>query len=184
MPINDKFVGIDVSKNDFHACFEENGDSEKFANSRSGINNFISYLKRKQFKPKDTIIGLESTGSYHLRLCLQCSGLGYSIKVINSLIVKKHNQTNLRRVKNDEKDASLIRYCVSTGSGYVFAETSDALVLKSLVRQRNSLANSMLKMKRQIEDVEYKEDCLGVKINSIYEEIRVILEEKCKFIEK
>ncbi|MBU1132541.1 IS110 family transposase [Patescibacteria group bacterium] len=184
MSKNSKFVGIDVAKKDFYACFEENGESKNFNNSKSGINEFVRHLRKNKFEKSETMIGLESTGSYHLRLCLQCSKIGFRIKVINPLIVKKQNQTNLRRVKNDKKDASLIRYCVSTGAGYEFAENAETLMLKSLVRQRNSLANNILKNKRQLEDVAYKEDCLNIKINSIYEEMQVILREKVKELEK
>lgn len=181
---NNKFVGIDVAKKDFYACFDEIGTSQKFNNTPAGINSFVRQLSKKKFREKQTMIGLESTGSYHLRLCLQCGELGYKVKVINPLIVKKYNQTKLRRVKNDKKDASLIRYCVGQGAGYEFAESKETLILKSLVRQRNSLTNSLLKVKRQQEDVEYKEDCLKVKIWSVYDEIRIMLREKAKELEK
>ena len=127
---------------------------------------------------------MESTGSYHLLLCACCFEAGFSIKIINPLIVKKQNQTNLRRVKNDKKDAGLIRYCVANGSGYEFETDKDAIVLKSLVRQRNSLANTVLKMRKQIEDVAYKEDCFDVKINSVYGDISAIIEAKIKDLEK
>lgn len=178
------FVGIDVSKRDFYACFDEDSESRKFNNTSLGINSFIRHLDKSNFHNQDTIIGLESTGSYHLRLCLQCSTRGFQIKVINPLIVKKQNQTNLRRVKNDQQDASLIRYCLTTGVGYEFSETPETLLLKSLVRQRNSMANSRLKNKRQQEDVKYKEDCLKIKFNPVYQEIGVILSQKIKELEK
>ena len=178
------FVGIDVAKKDFYACFDEQSESRKFNNTTLGINSFIRHLSRSNFQNQDTTIGLESTGSYHLRLCLQCSNLGFTIKVLNPLIVKKYNQTKLRRVKNDKKDASLIRYCVSQGAGYEFKETAKTLLLKSLVRQRNSIANSLLKLKRQVEDVKYKEDCLKIKIPSVYQEIQEILRGKAKNLEK
>jgi len=178
------FVGIDVAKKDFYACFDEQSESRKFNNTALGINSFIRHLSKSNFQNQDTIIGLESTGSYHLRLCLQCSALGFQTKVINPLIVKKQNQTNLRRVKNDRQDASLIRYCLTTGVGYPFAETADTLLLKSLVRQRNSLANMRLKNKRQQDDVNYKEDCLKTKFNPVYKEIGAILSQKIKKLEK
>lgn len=123
------------------------------------------------------------TGSYHLRLCLQCVRHGFPIKVINPLIVKKYNQTNLWRVKTDQKDASLIRYCVAQGAGYEFTENAETLTLKSLVRQRNSLANLLFKNKRQQQDIQYKEDCLKIKLNSVYQEIGAILLEKIKELE-
>ncbi len=178
------FVGIDVAKKDFYACFDEQSESKKFNNTNLGINSFLRHLSKSNFQNQDTIIGLESTGSYHLRLCLQCSAIGFQIKVINPLIVKKQNQTNLRRVKNDQQDASLIRYCLTTGAGYVFSETPDTLLLKSLVRQRNSLANMLFKNKRQQDDVNYKEDCLKTKFNPVYHEIGNILSQKIKELDK
>lgn len=184
MAKDSKFVGVDVAKKDFYACFEENGESRKFNNTPAGINAFVRRLNQDNFSKRQTVIGLESTGSYHLRLCLRCRSLGFTVKVINPLIVKKQNQTNLRRVKTDPKDASLIRYCVAQGAGYEFKETPETLILKSLVRQRNSLAGSLLKVKRQQADVEYKEDCLKVKIDSVYAELGETLREKAKELEK
>lgn len=178
------FVGIDVAKQDFYACFDDQSESCKFNNTAMGINSFLRQLNKNNFQRQNTIIGLESTGSYHLRLCLQCSGKGFPVRIINPLIVKKQNQTNLRRVKNDRQDASLIRYCLTTGVGYAFAETPDTLLLKSIVRQRNSLANLLLKNKRQQADVQYKEDCLKIKFNPVYQEIGAILSQKIKELNK
>lgn len=178
------FVGIDVAKKDFYACFDEQSENRKFNNTTLGINSFVRHLDKNNFHNQDTIIGLESTGSYHLRLCLQCSIAGFQIKVINPLIVKKQNQTNLRRVKNDQQDASLIRHCLTAGAGYAFAETAETLLLKSLVRQRNSLANMLFKNKRQQDDIKYKEDCLKTKFNPVYHEIGAVLSQKIKELEK
>lgn len=178
------YVGIDVAKKDFYACFDEQSESKKFNNTTLGINSFLRHLSKSNFQIQNTIIGLESTGSYHLRLCLQCSSLGFQVKVINPLIVKKQNQTNLRRVKNDPQDASLVRYCLTIGAGYVFTETSDTLLLKSLIRQRNSLANMLFKNKRQQDDVSYKEDCLKTKFNPVYQELGAVLSQKIKELEK
>lgn len=178
------FVGIDVAKQDFYACFDGQSESCKFNNTSIGINSFLRQLNKNNFQRQNTIIGLESTGSYHLRLCLQCSDKGFHVRIINPLIVKKQNQTNLRRVKNDRQDASLIRYCLTTGVGYAFVETPDTLLLKSVVRQRNSLANLLLKNKRQQADVQYKEDCLKIKFNPVYQEIGAILSQKIKELNK
>ena len=87
-------------------------------------------------------------------------------------------------MKNDPQDASLVRYCLTTGAGYPFAETPETLLLKSLVRQRNSLANMLFKNKRQQDDVSYKEDCLKTKFNPVYQEIGNILSQKIKELEK
>ena len=163
MPQLNNYVGIDVAKADFYACFDEQSESRKFNNTTLGINSFLHHLVKSNFSHDNTLIGLESTGSYHLRLCLQCTRLGFQIKVINPLIVKKYNQTNLRRVKTDKQVASLIRYCLTTGAGYPFTDTAETIRLKSLVRQRNSLANLLFKNKRQQADIAYKEDCSSIR---------------------
>lgn len=184
LPKYNNYVGVDVAKADFYACIEEQGESRKFNNTALGINAFLHHLGKHNFNHADTVIGLESTGSYHLRLCLQCAQVGFQIKVINPLIIKKYNQTNLRRVKTDKQDASLIRYCVAQGAGYAFADTAEAIRLKSLVRQRNSLANLLFKNKRQQEDIQYKEDCLKIKLNPVYQEMGAILLDKIKELER
>lgn len=179
-----QYVGIDVSKADFYVCFNETCPSVRFANNPAGIHSFICSLNKLKCHKDNTVIGLESTASYHYLLCFKCSSLGFTIKVINPLTVKKQNQTSLRRVKNDPKDASLIRYCLAQGAGYEFQETADTLALKSLVRQRNNLANYLLQMNRQIKDIEYKQSCLNAILPNIYKEIRPIMEEKAKALEK
>lgn len=178
------YVGIDVSKKDFYACFKETSPSERFNNTTPGINALLRRLAKENFSPQDTLIGCESTGSYHLRLCLYGNRVGFPVKILNPLIVKKYNQTKLRRVKTDKKDASLIRYCLIQGAGYLFSETPETIRLKSLVRQRHSLAHTLLRIKRQQEDLQYKEDCFNTTINSPYGELYGIIKEKAKELEQ
>ena len=178
------YVGIDVAKKDFYACFEEQEKPIKFNNDNTGLHAFIRQLNKHKHNKNNTVIGLESTASYHFPLCFKCASLGFSIKVINPLAVKKQNQTSLRRLKTDQKDAELIRYCVMQGMGYEFKETAESLETKSLVRQRNSLANWILKLNRQLDDIEYKQACLGEKLPECYSEIKGYLEGKSKELEK
>jgi len=173
-----------MAKRDFYACFSEKMEPKKFNNTVLGINSFLNHLKKIKYNLSNTIIGVESTGSYHLRLCLQCTRADFEIKIINPLIVKKQNQVDLRRVKNDKKDSFLVRYCLVRGAGYIFSDSADSLTLKNLIRQRNSLSISKRRVGRQKEDIEYKEDCIGDDINSIYGDIYEILEQKIIEIEK
>jgi len=178
------FVGIDIAKKDFYACFADQEKAIKFNNDNTGIHAFVRQLNKHGCNKNNTIIGLESTASYHFPLCFKCTALGFSVKVINPLSVKKQNQTSLRRLKTDQKDASLIRYCVGQGMGYEFNETAKSLETKSLVRQRNSLANWILKLNRQLDDMEYKQACLGENLPECYTEIKGYLERKSKELEK
>lgn len=154
------FVGIDMAKNDFYACLNEIDEPQKFNNDTKGIKSFFSHLKRRDYSKNNTMIGVESTASYHLKLCLMTSKADYKIKVINPLIVKKQNQTDLRRVKNDKHDSRLIRFCLISGAGYEFNNDPEAIILKSLVRQRDSLVAAKLNLDRKQADIRHKEKCL------------------------
>ena len=177
------FIGIDMAKNDFYACLNEIDEPIKFNNNTIGIRSFLSRLKKLGFGKADSVIGVESTASYHLKLCLDTTNQGYLTKVINPLITSKQNQTELRKVKNDKKDAQLIRYCLIRGAGYEFNNDPEALILKSLVRQRDSLVRTKIKSDRQQVDISYKENCLKQEINPIYEDLSLIIREKIKEIE-
>jgi transposase len=161
-----KYIGVDISKNDFYACFEEATEPILFQNNLKGIKTFERYLAKNNFEKTNTLIGVESTGIYHLPMSYNMTQAGFSVNVINPLIVKKQNQVSLRRVKNDKKDANLIRYCTTAKAGYKFIDNSETLTLKSLVRQRDSLANLKNVLNRKQDAVSYKEKYLGISISN------------------
>lgn len=179
-----QYIGIDISKKDFYACFQEDGESLRFENNHQGIDLFFQYLLKNKYSKNKTTIGLESTGAYHLPLSLLCSNQKYPVKVINPLITKKQNQTSIRGVKNDKKDAQLIRYCLTTGAGYQFHETPSSLILKNLVRQRDYLSGLKRTLNIKQQDIAYKEEYLKNKITPVNQELSQIVEEKIKYLEK
>jgi len=157
------YIGIDVSKRDFHACFSENGDVTKFDNTCVGIADFIAYLKAHKFSPKTTLIALESTGSYHLQLCFLATKAGYTVNVINPLITSRQSKTAVRSVKTDIHDAGLIRLCAINGAGHPFHDTAFSLALKTLVRQRAKFSMLRLQAKlRQYEIQGYREKIVAI----------------------
>jgi len=159
----EKYIGIDVSKRDFHACFSEGGDVEKFDNTQSGIESFIHFLSHNRFSQKSTLIGLESTGSYHLQLSFLATKAGYGVNVINPLITSRQSKNAVRSVKTDIHDAGLIRLCAVNGTGHPFRDTSDSLALKTLVRQRAKFSMLRLQAKlRQYEIQGYREKIVAI----------------------
>jgi len=178
------YIGIDMAKATFSACLAEGQEAEKWPNNKKSINRFFKHLAGNNYLNDNTMLGVESTGKYHYPLCIASRQAGYAIKVINPLIVKKQNLTTMRRVKNDNKDAQLIRYCLIQGHGYKYQETSEQFILKTLVRQRNAISNNKNRLKRQKEDIAYKEKAVQAKINNIYQELYLLLDQKQKQIEK
>jgi len=178
------YIGIDISKRDFHACFNEGGDVLIFINDTIGIKKFIKYLKSIKCTVKNTLIGLESTGSYHLPVAYLCTKAGYTVNVINPLITKRQNQTGIRRVKTDKQDAKLIRYCLVNGAGYPFYDSAQTLGLKVLVRQRSQY--SMLRHGARLKhaDVMERERYLNIPITSVNLDLYSFLDKKIKLLDQ
>lgn len=173
-------IGIDISKQDFHVCFEEAGEIEKFSTSKTGIDEFLRRLKEQKMTPRKTLIGMEATGSYHLPVAYRCTHFGYTVNVINPLITRKQNQTNLRRVKTDSSDARLVRYCLKNGAGYVFYETAESIKLKTLVRQRARFSMLRHRTRLKNEEVLHREDYFNIPITAINRELYDFLDEKIR----
>lgn len=177
-------IGIDVSKCDFHACFNEAGDVRKFDNSNIGIVNFLIYLKQNRLSPKNTLIGLESTGSYHLQLSFLATKAGYIVHVINPLITRGQSKSLVRSVKTDFHDAALIRLCLIKGAGHPFRDTVSSLILKTLVRQRAAFSMLRLHTKLKQEEVFLRESYLENEISSVNAELSAFLDEKILFLDR
>ncbi len=178
------FVGCDISKADFYAAFEENGEALRFTNDREGVESFIKHLREIVFKKKDTVIGMESTGFYHILLALLCKNEGYEVRIINPLITSKQNKVNIRRVKTDPKDARLIRYCTVKGEGYPFLETEDTLKIKALVRQRDYMARLKAQLNLKHQALSHREECIQGPITQINLELHEMISLKMKELDK
>lgn len=176
-------IGIDISKRDFHACFDDSGETEKFSTEKTGIHDFLKRLKRQKMTIGKTLIGMEATGSYHLPVAYECTKAGYIVNVINPLITKKQNQTTLRRVKTDKSDARLVRYCLMNGAGYPFFETADTIKLKTLVRQRARFSMLRHRMRLKDEEVKRREEYLDVQITPLNRELFDFLDEKIRHLD-
>lgn len=171
-------IGIDISKRDFHVCFDEDGNIEKYSTSEEGIEAFLQELKEQKMTKGKTVIGMEATGSYHLPVAYQCTRAGYKVNVINPLITKKQNQTNLRRVKTDSKDSKLVRDCLINGAGYEFFETAETIKLKTLVRQRGRFSLLRAKARMKHDEVRNRERYLNIEITALNKELYDFLDEK------
>ena len=173
-------IGIDISKREFHVCFDEGGIIEKFSTAETGIDEFLNRLREKKMTKGKTLIGMEATGSYHLPVAYQCAKAGYIVHVINPLITKKQNQTNLRRVKTDSADAVLVRNCLKNGAGYPFCETAETIKLKTLVRQRARFSMLRHRTRMKDEEVVNRERYLDIKITPLDKELYAFLNGKIR----
>lgn len=177
-----KYIGIDISKDSFHIAFNDE-KVQVFANTLEGIKSFEDILHQRHYEKQTTKIGLESTGIYHLLLSVVISELGWQVYVLNPYIVSKAIKATLRGVKNDKKDALMIRKVLMTGEGYLFTDTPEILKLKALMREYGALVKmrSSLKKTKEIQN-KYQEttknnfdSCVPKMIDIIESEIKEIV---------
>lgn len=177
MPVK-HFIGIDVSKDDFYACFNEIEPPKKYSNTTGGVSRLLQALEHKQYDPHTTKIGIESTGAYYYLLSFQCTDKGYTVNIINPLITNGHTKATVRKTKTDKKDAATIRYVLTQGHGYPFVETNATLICKNLVRTRYYLSTMKRNIQRRSVDTTYKEQIIRQSITTMNHDIFTLLTQK------
>lgn len=153
-------IGIDMSKETFHACFE--GDIvQTFNNTEQGIDQFMTHMEEYGFIQGKTLIGVEATGVYHLLLAVTLSDNEWDVKVINPLESHKFITAGIRTVKTDRLDAIKIAEMVTLGRGYLFLETKESIVLKALVVERSAVVEMRKQTKQRLQAHDIKMDAIG-----------------------
>ncbi len=176
-------IGIDMSKNTFHAAFEDEKVLQ-FMNTREGIEAFMTLLEDCGYTSDEMRIGVEATGVYHLLLAVTLTDHEWDVFVINPLESHRMITQGLRTVKTDRLDALKIRTMTALGKGYLFTDTRETLILKALVVERQSLVE-MRKMTRQRMDVHrIKEEAIGTSYCDSLHDIETVLNQAIKGIEK
>jgi transposase len=137
------FVGIDLSKETFHAhLLSDRGESKRvFSNSSKGFEQLAAWLRNR--RAEDAHVCMEATGSYWEALALHLHQLGYRASVINPARIKAFAQSELLRTKTDEVDAALIaRFCKSQAPDAWIPPPAEIRALQALVRHYGHLKDS------------------------------------------
>lgn len=182
------FIGVDMAKSTFDACFTDDEVVSKFNNSEQGLNMFFRTIEKQYSLGEETArsavsIGVESTSYYHLLLCMRATKEGYTVNLINPLVTNKYSQRNIRKTKTDKIDARIIRYCTIQNEGHVFHETPETLQFKHVVRERESLSQLKLRLTLQIQSTNFKSKAIQQKIKTVNTDILACIERKIKEVE-
>ena len=150
------FLGIDVSKETFDACCI-NTEGERLFNlsasmNRKGFEDLIKQLSTLSIPKESALVGMESTACYHINLYSFLVSLGYSVMVINPLLISNFVKLQLRKTKTDKKDASVIAQFLLLNRDSLSQTilSSDISDLRDLSRQRESLVDQMSSIKTEI----------------------------------
>lgn len=98
-------AGFDVSKAYFDVCVPAaNGQcsSRQFSYDQQGLEALGQWL------PQGAHCVMEATGPYYLRLAFHLHSQGFSVSVVNPLVIRRFAQMRLIRAKTDKADAATI----------------------------------------------------------------------------
>lgn len=98
-----RYLGVDVSKDTLVAAFER--QRWQFANSKAGLSKFLTQLK-KLSGPLHVVC--ESTGPYHLPMCLALQEAGLAVTIGNPARIHYFGLSEGLIAKTDPIDAGLI----------------------------------------------------------------------------
>ena len=154
---NNPVVGIDVSADfSYAAILAPNGDiykkSFKIKHDLSGFEHLVNEIKKveKEFNMK-TAIFMESTGVYHLSLFHYLNNNFDNTFVINPLVTKCNKNVDIRKVKNDKKDALSIAN-IGKFQNIKLSKPNDLdiFLLKNIVREYYKLTDTCSVYKKKL----------------------------------
>ena len=135
-------LGIDVGKRRHHATLLDEDGKVVFRNvvlaqSREGVTGFLERLAATGRSPQGIQVGMEATGHYWMVLFQELTEAGYSVAVMNPLVIAARRNVTIRGTKTDTVDPALIAKVLREESPKVSAiPERDVAALRNLTRLR------------------------------------------------
>jgi transposase len=144
-----RYLGVDVAKNTLVVAFER--QRWQFANTKDGHRKFIVQLK----KLSGTVhIACESTGPYHLAMCLALQEAGLAVSICNAARIRYFGLSEGVLAKNDPIDAELIeRFANSKRPPADPLLSREHLALSEMVVHRRQIVESIKVFRTQRQQV-------------------------------
>ncbi len=152
------FIGIDVSKDTLAVSIYDGKEfiSKEFDYSKKDITKeLINPFKDKK---DSTIFLMEATGIYHTKLAYWLHQEGFSVSVINPLIIKSYSNSKLRRVKTDSSDSKLI-------AQYAFKNYDELTLFKVKSKEQKEIDDIV----KAIDDINLANTALNNQIKALKE---------------
>jgi len=153
------YVGVDVSKDSFSArgldnkgdtCFSLTADMDY-----KGFSEFLTALSSHSSSLSSVIVGMESTGCYHINLFSFLTEKDIRTFVINPLLISNFAKLSLRKTKTDKKDALTIATFVMLNKDSItdLSISQDYKDLRDMARERESLNKFISSIKNDIKRI-------------------------------
>ncbi len=152
-------VGVDVSKESFSAAGLDGKGTRCFAQDctmdSDGFSKLLKMIMAQQPYVSTVIVGMESTGCYHINLFSYLTSQGIRAVVINPLLISNFAKLTLRKTKTDKKDALTIAQFLLAHTDKIsqMSVSQDMQDMRDLARERESLSHLISATKTEIKRV-------------------------------
>lgn len=124
------------------------------AYTESALNKFLT--QHPELQPDQSIIGVESTGDYHLSVTRYFLVRGFTVRVLNPILTKQYIRTTIRGSKTDKKDAEIIGKLIKDGYGDIAQISAITDRHKELLRLAHTLTKSASQLTLRLQSTRRK----------------------------
>jgi len=152
-------VGVDISKDSFSVVGLDGEGKEYFSGIYSmdsdGFGKVLEKVTASCPDREKVLVGMESTGCYHLNLFSFLLSQGIHAVVINPLLIANFAKRSLRKTKTDKKDAKTIAKFLLESREEIsqLSVSPDLQDLRDLARERESVSHLITATKVEIKRV-------------------------------
>ena len=142
-------LGIDVSKNDFHACLLQEGRqaAKSFPNGAVGYQQLRRWLNNRRCEHVHAC--MEATGGYWLSLARALYEAGIAVSVVNPSRTALFARSQLRRTKTDRVDAEMIaQFCLTQSPTLWTPPAPEILELRGFLTYRDHLVEQQVRLQQ------------------------------------
>lgn len=171
-------IGIDVSMDTLDVVFY-NGKFSKSMRYKNSIEGFRE-IENEMFRhgKSEIIITMEATGVYHLQAAVYFYEKGYTVSVVNPLIIKRYSEMKMLRVKTDSVDARTIaEYGFNEKPCYFKRKDNKKERIIQLLKQIDGLHSMQSENRNRLHALERIPEA-DEKALAIYRDINIILKAK------
>lgn len=150
------YAGVDVSLNQLNLCIIDREGKVikrgKFSQTKQGFTQLLNTIQSLA-SSEEIVIGIESSGNYHVNILFFLKSHNYEVKLLNPLLVKNFIKfMTLRKTKTDKIDSKLIALFLLKHSDKVEQEESSGS-FKLLARDREEIVKEMTRLKNKIKQL-------------------------------
>lgn len=180
-------LGIDVSSKKLDICLissNEDNDPSYFSLDYCQDNLSKFMLDHPEIDHGHCLIGMESTGDYHLLAARFFLEAGFPVKILNPILTKQYTRTTIRGIKTDKTDSFLIAKLIKEGNGQLVNLKQLANQRKESLRLSIFLGKLSFSLKQKLSSLNRRKAQISPAITNKLEFIRQELEELEELIVK